>query len=136
MAKTRTSWQQGVSGNPSGRPRVVAEIRDAAREYGPDCIAQLVKMAGINGTRGASNEAVRLGALKELLDRSYGKATTVIAGNESETPVQIDFRWAPASEAETASTHTGSTATAAALTAGEDESDTQLVVEWNGVEMC
>jgi hypothetical protein len=131
MAKTRTSWQQGQSGNIAGRPKVVAEIRDQARQFGPQGILKLAQMAGLLADEPpAEAEAVRLGALKELLDRGYGKATTIIAGNESETPVQIDFRWAPASEAETASTHTGSTETTAALTDGDRRSDAPLVVEW------
>jgi hypothetical protein len=96
VARTRTSWQRGQSGNPAGRPKVVAEIRDAARNYGADCIAQLVNMAGINGNRGASNEAVRLGAVRELLDRGFGKATQHIAGDEATTPLAIDFCWADA----------------------------------------
>ena len=96
MGRLSTSFQPGRSSNPNGRPKVCAEIRDAAREHGAACIEQLVKMAGIPGTRGASNEAVRLGAVRELLDRGYGKATTVIAGDGAEAPVQIDCRWADA----------------------------------------
>jgi hypothetical protein len=103
MARTRTSWQQGQSGNPQGRPKVVAEIRDAARHYGSDCIAQLVRMAGINGTRGAANEAVRLGAVRELLDRGFGKATQHIAGDEQAAPMAFDFRWADATPKQAAS---------------------------------
>jgi hypothetical protein len=121
VAKTRTSWQQGFSGNPSGRPKVCAEIRDQARQFGPQGILKLAQMAGLlTDEPPAEAEAVRLGALKELLDRGYGKATTVIAGNESETPLRIDFQWAPASEPETTSTQVAETATAA-LTSGEAE---------------
>jgi hypothetical protein len=96
VARSSTTFQPGRSGNPNGRPRVCAEIRDAAREHGAACIEQLVKMAGINGTRGASNEAVRLGALRELLDRGFGKATQHIAGDEQAAPMAFDFRWADA----------------------------------------
>jgi hypothetical protein len=55
----------------------------------------LVTIAGIKGTRGASNEAVRLGAVRELLNRGFGKATQLIAGDEQAAPV-FDFRWANA----------------------------------------
>jgi hypothetical protein len=103
VARSRTTFRQGQSGNPNGRPKVVAEIRDTARQYGADCIAQLVNMAGINGTRGASNEAVRLGAVRELLDRGFGKATQHIAGDEQAAPMAFDFRWADATPEQAAS---------------------------------
>jgi hypothetical protein len=53
-------------------------------------------MSGIDGGRGTSNEAVRLGAVRELLDRGFGKATQHIAGDETTTPLAIDFCWADA----------------------------------------
>ena len=95
MAKTRTSWQQGVSGNRTGRPRVVAEIRDEARRHGPRIIEILAEMAGVEGP-GTSNEAVRLAAARELLDRAYGRATQPVSGDSSAGPLHIEFTWADA----------------------------------------
>lgn len=97
MAKTRTSWQRGVSGNAKGRPHVVFELRDAAREHGPHCVAILAQLAGIDGP-GAANEAVQLGAARELLDRGFGRPVQAIAGDAAGPPVGITytFHWADA----------------------------------------
>ena len=37
------NWVKGVPGNPSGRPRVVADIQDLARQHGPEAIVTLVE---------------------------------------------------------------------------------------------
>jgi Family of unknown function (DUF5681) len=46
-------FKKGQSGNPGGRPKVVAEIRQLARERGPEAIAALVKVM----TKGKSEAA-------------------------------------------------------------------------------
>jgi hypothetical protein len=94
VAKTRTSWQPGQSGNLRGRPRVDFELREAAREYGPRCIEALAVMAGLGDGPPASAEPVRLGALKELLDRGFGRATLSLEGGNM--PVLVDWRWSDA----------------------------------------
>ena len=52
-------------------------------------------MAGIDGP-GSANEAIRLGAARELLDRGFGKATTILAGDSEAPPSVIRFEWASA----------------------------------------
>ena len=68
MAKGRPgnpNWVKGVSGNPSGRPRVVADIQELARQHGPDAILTLV---------GALKDPKhKVAAAIALLDRGYGK---------------------------------------------------------------
>ena len=61
-------FEKGQSGNPGGRPKVVAEIRQLARERGPEAIAALVKVM----TKGKS-EAARVAAANALLDRGWGR---------------------------------------------------------------
>jgi hypothetical protein len=57
----------GHTANPSGRPRVVAELRDLARAHTPDALKRLVELLQ------SRNEQTALAAARELLDRGYGK---------------------------------------------------------------
>jgi|SRR6266700_3988224 len=63
-------WKAGESGNPSGRPKVVIEIRNLARAATPAAFRELVRLAAH-----AENENARVAAIKEILDRGYGKST-------------------------------------------------------------
>jgi hypothetical protein len=63
-----TKWTKGQSGNPGGRPKVLAEVRDLARRHAPAAINELARLAV-----GAESEAVRVAAIREILDRGYGK---------------------------------------------------------------
>jgi len=57
-----------VSGNPAGRPRIVAEVADLARRHTADAIAALVAIM----PKGES-DAARVSAANALLDRGYGR---------------------------------------------------------------
>ena len=73
-----------------------AEIRAVASQYGPAIIAKLAEMSGVIPGIPAESETVRVAAMKELLDRGFGRATQPLAGDADAPPLAIDFRWADA----------------------------------------
>lgn len=90
---SRTSWKPGQSGNPGGRPKVSAEVRELAREHGPKAIQRLVALMN------SKNESVAVRASEAILDRGYGRPTQAmeLAGKDGgpithkEEPKKIDW---------------------------------------------
>jgi hypothetical protein len=74
-------------------------------------------LAGLTDAPGAQHEATRVAALRELLDRGFGKATQHIAGDSDTAPMVISFEWAPAMPPAVAAEEAtvGGTSTAAPL---------------------
>ena len=70
---------------------MTAKLREIAAEYGPAAVAKLAAMAGLDGTPGAESEQAQLGALRELLDRGYGRPPQAITGGEDGAPVRFVF---------------------------------------------
>jgi len=64
----------GVSGNPGGRPKVVAEVRDLAREHTTEAIKTLLSIMNDDD----KPPAARVAAAVHILDRAYGKATASV----------------------------------------------------------
>jgi hypothetical protein len=62
-------FRKGESGNPGGRPKVLGEVQELARQYAPSAIAELARLA-----LKAKSETARIAAIRELLDRGYGRA--------------------------------------------------------------
>jgi hypothetical protein len=61
-------FPKGQSGNPGGRPRVLGEVQDLARLHAPSIIVELARLA-----LKARSETARIAAIRELLDRGYGR---------------------------------------------------------------
>lgn len=57
----------GNNANPSGRPKIPADVREAIRAACPEAVRVLIELLH------SKKEAYRLEAAKTLLDRGYGK---------------------------------------------------------------
>jgi len=65
-----------MGGYRPGSGRKPGEVKELARQYGPEAIAELARLA-----IKAESEAARVAAIKELLDRGYGRAVQPIEGS-------------------------------------------------------
>ena len=78
-----------MSGNRGkGRPKgalnkATKDIKELARELAPKATERLQKLLQ------SDNESVALGAVKEVYDRAYGKATQPIAGDEDGAAIRV-----------------------------------------------
>lgn len=90
-----------TGGRQKGTPnKATAEIRSLAQAYGPAIVERLAIMAGVavdtlgQPVKGADSDAAQIAAMKELLDRAYGKVAQPLSGDDNAPAMQIDFRWA------------------------------------------
>jgi hypothetical protein len=75
-------FQKGISGNPGGRPKVLGDVQELARQQSPEAINTLVAIM----QNEKAPPAARVAAANALLDRGYGKPTQPI----SQTLAKID----------------------------------------------
>jgi hypothetical protein len=68
---------KGISGNPSGRPKLVGEEREVmelARKYGKRAVRRLAQLMR------SKNERVAVAAAQAILDRGFGKPAQAVTG--------------------------------------------------------
>jgi hypothetical protein len=80
-------------GRGAGTPnKSTAEIKALAQVHGPAAIARLALLSGLTDQPGSDSEATQLGAMKELLDRGYGRATQPISGSPDDEMPQLSMK--------------------------------------------
>lgn len=75
------------AGRKKGIPnKATAELKDLARQYTSEALEALVKIL-----RESESDQAKVSAAREVLDRGYGKATTMIGGDPT-APLSVVTR--------------------------------------------
>jgi hypothetical protein len=64
----------GAGRKPGSPNKVSLELRELAQAYAPAALAELARLA-----KSAKSETARVAAIRELLDRGYGKSRQTVA---------------------------------------------------------
>ena len=75
---------KGQSGNPSGRPKIAADVRILAKQHTRFAIDRLVHLA-----EKGEPDGVQLNAANALLDRGWGRTPQPLVG-DLEEPIAVD----------------------------------------------
>lgn len=92
--------REGAGRKPGVPNKATGEAKELAQQWGPKAIKKAAELAGLlPGKKGqAESEAARVAALKEILDRAYGKAAQPVGGGDGTEPIKHLFGWLPSGE--------------------------------------
>lgn len=86
QVSSRGGKREGA-GRKKGIPnKATAELKDLARQYTCEALEALVKIL-----RDSESDQAKVSAAREVLDRGYGKATTMIGGDPT-APLSVVTR--------------------------------------------
>lgn len=74
----------GAGRKPGVPNKASGEIRAMAQQHGPQALVELARLASE-----AESEQARLGAIREILDRAYGKPVQMVSGDPDGVPVSF-----------------------------------------------
>ena len=75
-------FQRGRSGNPGGRPKLPADIREAFKAKAPQALEVLTRCLQ------SDDDRIAMMAAQAILDRGYGRPTQSIDANINDDPVR------------------------------------------------
>ena len=75
-------FQRGRSGNPGGRPKLPADIREAFKAKAPQALEVLTRCLQ------SDDDRIAMMAAQAILDRGYGRPTQSIDANIYDDPVR------------------------------------------------
>jgi hypothetical protein len=78
----RGCFKKGETGNPGGRPKLPADIREAFKARAPEALEVLTRCLQ------SDDERIAIMAAQAIFDRGYGKPTQSINANINESAVR------------------------------------------------
>ncbi len=81
-------FTKGQSGNPGGRPKGVAEVRELAQKLTPRAFEELERIAFTS-----PDDRARLAAIAMIFDRGYGKPEQPLKVEDDGEPREFRIVW-------------------------------------------
>lgn len=94
------NWRKGVSGNPSGRPRIPDDLKKSCRRLamrGLHVLAEIINSRPVYDAAGklvtmGAKDSDRLAAVKLVMEYGFGKPTQPISGDEEAGGIVVEIR--------------------------------------------